>query len=152
MELLKKVILSACFLSIVISLADSIKPGESFARQLKLIFSLLFISGIVVSAANCEFELDIPASAGTEELEGYESISEAADKVVLSAAEESVIDMTGRILTSQGISYEKISADINMNEDGSISINEIGYCGSEFEKASAAIKSNIADTEVKQIE
>ena len=52
----------------------------------------------------------------------------------------------------KGISYEKISADINMNEDGSISINEIGYCGREFEKASAAIKSNIADTEVKQIE
>lgn len=151
MELLKKVILSACFLSIVISLADSIKPGERFTRQLKLIFSMLFISGIVVSAANCEFELDIPASAG-EELEGYENISEAADKAVLGAAEDSVIDMINRILTAQGISFEKITADINMEADGSININEIGYCGDEFEKASEAIKSNMGELEVKQIE
>lgn len=152
MELLKKVVLSACFLSIVISLADSIKPGERFTRQLKLIFSLLFVSGIVVSAVNSDFDFEIPVAASVEDLEVYENLSETADKAVLSSAENSVIDMVINILTSQGISFEKIIANINMNDDGSININEIGYCGGEYERASAAIKSNLGEVEVKSIE
>lgn len=41
------------------------------------------------------------------------------------SAEQSVIDEIGRILTAQGISYEKITANINMEADGGIIINEI---------------------------
>lgn len=152
MELLKRVILSACFLSIAISLADSIKPGERFARQLRLIFSLIFVSGIIAAAASSDLEFELPAAAGVEELDGYINISETADQAVLSTAENSVIDTVGRILTAEGISFEKITANINMNGDGSININEIGYCGSEFEKASDAVKRNIGEVEVKKIE
>ncbi len=152
MELLKKVILSACFLSIVISLADSIKPGELFTRQLKLIFSLIFITGIVISAVNADFELEIPVAADITELEGYENLSGAAEQAILNSAETSVIDSVSRILTSQGISYEKIIADINIIEDGSININEIGYCGGEYDRASAAIKNNLGEVEVRCIE
>lgn len=152
MELLKRIILSACFLSIVISLADSIKPGESFARQLKLIFSLLFISGIFVSAANSDFEIDIPVAADVEELDGYEDISDTVDKAVLYSAEKSVEDTICNILTSKGIIYKKITVSININDDGSININEIGYCGDEYERAEEAIKNEIGETEVKYIE
>ena len=82
MELLKKVILSACFLSVVISLADSIKPGDRFSRQLKLIFSLIFISGIIlppqteISALICRY-------ADVGELENYSDMSEAADNAMM---------------------------------------------------------------------
>lgn len=152
MDILKKVILSACFLSIVISLADMIKPGEKFTRQLKLIFSMIFISGTILSALNADFKFEIPAAAGAEELEGYETISEAADKAVLEAAEKSVSDMISRILTSERISFEKISSVINMNDDGSINIIEVEYYGNEYEKASEAIRKNIGDVEVKKLE
>ena len=152
MELLKKMIISACVLSIIISLADSLRLGNGMSRQLKLIFSFVFISGIIASVSGCEFEFELPALADVCELEGYENISDAADRAVLDSAEQSVINMTERILISQGISYEKITADININDDGSININEIGYCGNDFDRAVSAIKSGIGETEVKGIE
>lgn len=152
MELLKKVILSACFLSIVISLADSIKPNEKFAKQIKLIFSLLFISGIFVAIANSEFDIDIPVAADVNELEGYKAVSDTADRAVIYSAESSVNDMVCRILTSRGIGYKKIIVNVNMNDDGSININEIGYCGDEYESAVVAIKENVGEVEVKRIE
>ena len=142
LELLKKVILSACFLSVVISLADSIKPGDRFSRQLKLIFSLIFISGIITSAANGNFSFDLPVAADVGELENYSDMSEAADNAMMYSAEQSVIDEIGRILTAQGISYEKITANINMEADGGIIINEIGYCGAEYERACSIIRSS----------
>lgn len=92
----------------VISLADSIKPGDRFSRQLKLIFSLIFISGIITSAANGNFSFDLPVAADVGELENYSDMSEAADNAMMYSAEQSVIDEIGRILTAQGISYEKL--------------------------------------------
>ncbi len=152
MELLKKLVLSACFLSIVISLADSIKPGESFTRQLKLIFSLIFISGIFVSVANSDFELDIPVAADVQELENYESMSDTMDKAVIYSAENTAKETICSILTSHGISYKKITVSVNIIEDDSININEIGYCGDEYERAAEIIKNNVGGVEVKYIE
>ena len=151
LELLKKVILSACFLSVVISLADSIKPGDRFSRQLKLIFSLIFISGIITSAANGNFSFDLPVAADVGELENYSDMSEAADNAMMYSAEQSVIDEIGRILTAQGISYEKITANINMEADGGIIINEIGYCGAEYERACSIIRSSLGEVEVSLV-
>ncbi|MCM1226865.1 MAG: hypothetical protein NC320_05485 [Clostridium sp.] len=152
MELMKKLIISACFLSIVISLADMLKPGEKFTRQLKMIFSLIFISGIILSVANSDFEFELPTAAAPDEIEGYKEIESAADKAVLEAAETSVNDMICRILTTEGISFEKISAVINMNDDGSINIIEVGYCGEEYDRALEAIVKNFGQTEVKRLE
>lgn len=152
MELLKKVILSSCFLSVVISLADSIKPGERFARQLKLIFSLIFISGFVTSAANGNFNFDLPVAADVGELENYNDMSDAADKAMMYSAEQSVIDEIKRILTAQGISFEKITVNINMDENGGIIINEIGYCGMEYERACNIIRSNLGEVEVSFVD
>lgn len=152
MELLKRVILTACFLSTAITIADSVKPGEKFSRQLRLIFSMIFITGTAAAALNCDISPELPALAADPEPGNYKSVEEAADKAVSAAAERSVTDMICRILTGRGISFEKINVVINMNDDGSIDINEIGYCGSEYEKAAEAVKSGVGDIEVKMIE
>lgn len=152
MELLKKVIFVSCLLSIVLSIADMIKPDEKFTHQLKFIFSLIFLTGLISTVAGSDFDFELPVSAGAETLEGYEKIEEAADKAVLESAKMSLTDMIVRILTTQGISYEKITADINMTEEGSININWIGYCGSDFENAQKAVKNNIGEVEVREIE
>lgn len=152
MELLKRVILTACFLSTAITIADSVKPGEKFSRQLRLIFSMIFITGTAAAVLSSDISPELPALALDPEPGNYKSVEEAADKAVSSAAEKSVNDMICRILTAKGISFEKIDVVINMNEDGSIDINEIGYCGSEYEKAAEAVKSGVGDIEVKMIE
>ena len=77
MELMKKIILSACFLSIVITIADSIKPGDKFSRQLKMLFSLVFITGIVSAALRCDFSFDFPAFA---DIENYDDMFKKTNK------------------------------------------------------------------------
>ena len=152
MELLKKVIFVSCLISIVISIADTLKPDEKFSHQLKFMFSLIFLTALITTVAGSNFEFELPVSAGIDSLDGYENIEAAADKAVLDSAQLSLTDMISRILTAQGISFEKITADVNMTEDGSININWIGYCGDDIENAGAVIKNNIGEIEVRAIE
>ena len=149
---MKKMILAACFISVVITLADSVKPGDKFSSQLKLIFSLVFICGILTAALNGQYESGFDLSFDTDNIETYDSISGAAESSVISSAESSIADTVRNVLDENGVSYEKITASINIEEDSRININEIGYKGDEPERAAEVIRKNIGDTEVRNIE
>lgn len=151
MELMKKIILSACFLSVVITIADSIKPGEKFSQQLKMIFSLVFITGILTAALKGGFDFDIPAFASLEYSDDYSNVEKAADNAVKAETEKEINSCTEEILTKNGIAFDEISSDVNINEDNSISINRIDYKGSEFEQAKDIIVKNMGDVEVNNI-
>ena len=145
-------ILAACFISVVITPADSVKPGDKFSSQLKLIFSLVFICGILTAALNGQYESGFDLSFDTDNIETYDSISGAAESSVISSAESSIADTVRNVLDENGVSYEKITASINIEEDSRININEIGYKGDEPERAAEVIRENIGDTEVRNIE
>ncbi len=111
---MKKMILAACFISVVITLADSVKPGDKFSSQLKLIFSLVFICGILTAALNGQYESGFDLSFDTDNIETYDSISGAAESSVISSAESSIADTVRNVLDENGVSYEKITASINI--------------------------------------
>lgn len=152
MELMKKVILSACFLSIVITIVDSIKPGEKFSQQLKMIFSLIFITGILSVVIKGGLNFDIPAYADLEYFDDYNSLEDAAGMAVKSETEKNINVYIEDILLKNDVSFDKISSDINIEEDNSIIINRIDYKGMEFEQAREIIINNMGDVEVIQIE
>lgn len=152
MELMKKVILSACFLSIVITIVDSIKPGEKFSQQLKMIFSLIFITGILSVVIKGGLNFDIPAYANLEYSDDYNSLEDAAGMAVKSETEKNINVYIEDILLKNDVSFDKISSDINIEEDNSIIINRIDYKGMEFEQAREIIINNMGDVEVIQIE
>lgn len=152
MELMKKVILSACFLSIVITIVDSIKPGEKFSQQLKMIFSLIFITGILSVFIKGGLNFDIPAYADLEYSDDYNSLEDAAGMAVKSETEKNINVYIEDILLKNDVSFDKISSDINIEEDNSIIINRIDYKGTEFEQAREIIINNMGDVEVIQIE
>ncbi|MGN1481664.1 hypothetical protein [Porcipelethomonas sp.] len=152
MEFMKKIILCACFLSIVITIADSIQPGEKFSRQLEMIFSLVFVTGIVSVALSCDFDFEIPAFAEVEDYDSYNNLDDTADQAVKDETEKRINEYIENLLEENGIGFEKISSEININEDNSISINRIGYKGEEFEQARSIICENIDASEVNRIE
>lgn len=152
MELMKKVILSACFLSIVITIVDSIKPGEKFSQQLKMIFSLIFITGILSVVIKGGLNFDIPAYADLEYSDDYNSLEDATGMAVKSETEKNINVYIEDILLKNDVSFDKISSDINIEEDNSIIINRIDYKGMEFEQAREIIINNMGDVEVIQIE
>lgn len=152
MELMKKIILSACFLSIVITIVDSMKPGEKFSQQLKMIFSLIFITGILSATLKGGLNIDIPAYADLDYSDDYNSLEHAADTALKSETEKNINAYVEDILLKNDVSFDKISSDINIKEDNSIIINRIGYKGMEFEQARELIINNMGDVEVNQIE
>ena len=144
MELMKKIILSACFLSVIITIADSIKPGEKFTQQLKMIFSLVFITGILSAALKGDFAFDIPAFADLEYSEDDNILKEETESKIDAYIED--------ILLENEVTFDKISSDVNIDENNSININRIDYKGTEFEQARNIIIENFGDVEVKKIE
>ena len=152
MELMKKIILSACFLSVIITIADSIKPGEKFTQQLKMIFSLVFITGILSAALKGDFAFDIPAFADLEYSEDYNNVENAADNILKEETESKIDAYIEDILLENEVTFDKISSDVNIDENNSININRIDYKGTEFEQARNIIIENFGDVEVKTIE
>ena len=152
MELMKKIILSACFLSVIITIADSIKPGEKFTQQLKMIFSLVFITGILSAALKGDFAFDIPAFADLEYSEDYNNVENAADNILKEETESKIDAYIEDILLENEVTFDKISSDDNIDENNSININRIDYKGTEFEQARNIIIENFGDVEVKKIE
>ena len=152
MELMKNIILSACFLSVIITIADSIKPGEKFTQQLKMIFSLVFITGILSAALKGDFAFDIPAFADLEYSEDYNNVENAADNILKEETESKIDAYIEDILLENEVTFDKISSDVNIDENNSININRIDYKGTEFEQARNIIIENFGDVEVKKIE
>ena len=152
MELMKKIILSACFLSVIITIADSIKPGEKFTQQPKMIFSLVFITGILSAALKGDFAFDIPAFADLEYSEDYNNVENAADNILKEETESKIDAYIEDILLENEVTFDKISSDVNIDENNSININRIDYKGTEFEQARNIIIENFGDVEVKKIE
>lgn len=152
MELMKKIILSACFLSVIITIADSIKPGEKFTQQLKMIFSLVFITGILSAALKGDFAFDIPAFADLEYSEDYNNVENVADNILKEETESKIDAYIEDILLENEVTFDKISSDVNIDENNSININRIDYKGTEFEQARNIIIENFGDVEVKKIE
>lgn len=152
MELMKKIILSACFLSVILTIADSIKPGEKFTQQLKMIFSLVFITGILSAALKGDFVLDIPAFADLEYSEDYNNVENTADSILKEETESKINAYTEDILLKNNVTFDKISSNVNIDENNSININRIDYKGTEFEQARNIIIKNFGDVEVKKVE
>lgn len=152
MEFMKKIILTACILSIVITVSECIKPGEKFNSQLKTIFSLIFIIGIVMSGIKTGIDFELPDYNDFEYNENYNDVKETAQEVLKSEVEARINSSVEDILKKNNISYEKIASDVNINEDGRIDINRIAYKGTEFEQARTEIEKSFTNTEVSRIE
>ncbi len=152
METMKTVVLTVCVLSFIISIADVLKPGEKFITQLKPVFSLVFISGIIAAAAKTAFDIDFPVSEDISQSEVYDHISEEMNRSVSHRIEENINTYTKELLSNSGISCEKITSEINISQDNRISINRIGYKGKSFDKAKGIIEDSYPDTEVIRIE
>lgn len=152
MDFMRKIIITSCILSVVITIAECVKPGEKFSRQLKTIFSLIFIIGIVTAGIKTGIDFELPDYNDIEDKNNYNDIEKKADDIVKIEIEANLSNNIENLLKEKNISYEKIYTHININEDRSIDINRIDYKGKDFEQAHREIKKAFTDAEVNKIE
>jgi hypothetical protein len=73
MEAINGIIGTACFIGIATSMADMIKPSEEFNRQIRLIFSLLFILGVLTQLINGKFDFSFSKTVAVQDIPQYSS-------------------------------------------------------------------------------
>ncbi len=125
MDSFKMITLSAGFISIILTIFESIYPAEKFKKQMKLIFALIFILCIVTPFVKGDInltEIDDYVSASSY------SISSSEEKTMeyfRQSVENNVSRAIGEYLNENKISFSEIKTSINISDSGSIFINEI---------------------------
>lgn len=152
MEFMKNIIFTSCILTVAITIAGNIKSGEKFSRQLNLIFSLVFSAGVLAAAVKTGIDFEIPDLGGEISEFEYSELESTADKALETEIEARTDCIIEDLLEKNKISFEKISTDINIEDDGSIIINRIDYRGDDFERAKKLTEENFKDAEVKKVE
>lgn len=84
--------------------------------------------------------------------EDYNNVENAADNILKEETESKIDAYIEDILLENEVTFDKISSDVNIDENNSININRIDYKGTEFEQARNIIIENFGDVEVKKIE
>lgn len=125
MNEIQLVMITAGILAVVMNIFESIYPAEKYSKQMRMIFSLVFILCLVK-----------PITSSIDSLsDTVESIDVINDNISVNSdntleyfkesVERNISSRMADILTDNGIPIKEIKTSINISENGSISINEI---------------------------
>ena len=125
MDTFRAVAGTACFLGIVITMFSSLYPSEKFAKQMKMIFSLIFILSIVKPFVSGRIGFPdlrgiVPASS-----DHYEAVSENTYDYFIDSVERNISSSFENELNKINIYPVRIETSVNISDSGSISINEV---------------------------
>ncbi len=125
METFKMIAGTACFLGIITAIFGSMYPSEKFAKQMKIIFSLVFILSVakpVISGRISFPDIEETVSAGSDQ---YSSINDRTYEYFISSLEKNISLSLEAKLNEIDIYPAEIETSINISDSGSISISEV---------------------------
>ncbi len=125
METFRMISVSACFLGIVITMFDSLCPSDKSEKQLKVIFSLIFLLSILTPVLNGRIELPDINETITANSDYYDSVRENADVYFIESVERNISAVLETELHKSNIFPEEIQTSVNISENSSISISEV---------------------------
>ncbi len=125
METFRMISATACFLGITLSVFSKLYPSEKFGKQMKTIFSLVFIISVLTPFMNGELKFHAITEAVTASSAYYQSISENTDAYFIRAIENNISTRLKATLSEEKIFSSEVQTKINISEDNSISINEV---------------------------
>lgn len=147
MDSFRAIAFAACFLGIVITIFNSLYPSEKFTKQIKTIFSLIFILSIAkpIAAGKISFpEIGDTVSASTDY---YSSLNDNTYNYFISSVESNISAALEGKLHEKNIYPEEIETSINISDNGSISINEVKITLKDMSDSFAARQCIIDETE-----
>lgn len=122
MDTVGKIVLTACLLAVGISALEMLYPDGKFHKQIKLLFSMVFIISLAgpITAGNFEF----PQFDLSPEVE-YSNLQARSEEEFISLTEKNIAEALKTKLDSQNLSVKEISVRINISDSQSISISEV---------------------------
>lgn len=125
MEKFRLIALTACLLGIIITIFNSLYPSEKFTKQVKMIFSLIFILSLAKPAAAGDFSLPEIGETVSASSDYYRSLSDNTYEYFIRSVENNISASLESKLREINIYPEEIETSINISDNGSISINEV---------------------------
>ena len=123
MSVFSSVIGLACFVSLAISLVDMICPEKKFEKQLKVIFSLLFVISVATPFLKGDIILDFPEIDIVSADISVES--KRYDDTIIKEIEQNVEKGLRDELISKNLYTKEISVNVNISDNNSISISKV---------------------------
>lgn len=115
----------ACFVSVAVSVADMICPEKKFDKQLKVIFSLLFViasvSPFIKGTITFEFP-DISDISVNKSIDYIEYTDELIKEI-----ENNVAQGLKNELSEKNLYIKEIYASVNISDNNSISISKVVF-------------------------
>ena len=148
MDAIQKIVLIACLLSIAIMIFDIMYPNDKLHKQVKLIFSLIFILGIFTPIISGKINITIPTSTSIEDNTLYIDFQDKMDEQVLSQAKKRIEQVLSHELSKKGIKTKEISIKINIEDNSCISISEVEIACDSITKAQRDIINEFISNEL----
>lgn len=124
MDAIRTIAMSICVTAVVTSIFSMLVPNASMEKALKFGISLFFLTGLVSPFLNnrVDFHIDLDSiPTGT----ANQQMTNAVENQFSSLAGQRVAAAVENVLVTGGIHPKKVTAAVNITEDGSISINNL---------------------------
>jgi len=135
MEIFRMISATACFLGIVITVFSRMYPSEKFEKQMKTIFSLIFLISILTPILNGNLQLPDISETVAASSAYYQEISVNADEYFIRSVENNISIRLEAELNSKNIFPLEIQTSVNISDNNSISINEVNVSVTDIELA-----------------
>ena len=125
MEVFRLVSQIACFIGIIVAIMDSLYPSDKFQKQIKLIFSVVFILSVTTPLLKQDFSfIETAKQVSISDDELYQA-SDNAYSYYVRAIENNISTRLQTELKQNKINCINIQTSINISDNSSISINEV---------------------------
>lgn len=135
METFRMISATACFLGIIITIFSRMYPSEKFEKQMKTIFSLIFLISILTPILNGRLQLPDISETVVASNAYYHEISVNTDEYFISSVEKNISIRLEAELNSENIFPLEIQTSVNISDNNSISINEVNVLMKDVELA-----------------
>lgn len=138
MDVVRNAVLCAVGVSLALAVAEMLQPSTKFYKQIRLLFSLVLLIGVVSPFAKDGISLSLPTGAVMQETET--AVEACVTDAVQTQAQSNLALSLRAALTRAGLSCREIVPAIHIGADGSISITEVRLSSAEFEAAAACLR------------
>lgn len=148
MEEIKSSVMAICAASAAVCIVESLVSGTKLKNQMKLILDLILITVIAAPFIRGAFEFDL-SEFRAYDTPDYEYSREIYNEELRRQTSYNVSEVLLEQISAAGISCDKIETEVNISDDGSISITKVTLIADNFEKAADIIRKSLGDeTEV----
>ena len=145
MENIKGIAAALCFVSAGIYGVRYLVSDSALCRKAEVILKMIFAAVLISPFVNGKFSFELPELSDYEIAEYSFSRDEYESELTRQASENISQVLTGQI-TASGTICEKVTAEVNISEDGSIIISKVIIEADDFEKAADIVKSCLGGT------